>query len=986
MSNSVVVNIQANTSGLQAALSSATSQLATFASSATSSASSTSRLGAAASTAATQINTFNITVNNSSTVVSSFSGATAGATGSVSGFLGSFAALGALQKFTNLLNESKDAVIKAEKSFKGLEATAASVGIKIGDAMQVVKEITKDGLMDNTAASKSLQNLLAYGFSLKEAETLLRRLKDSSAFNAQGTMSVSEAVERATEGIKNENSALIDNAGVTKNASVMFEEYAGKHGLVSTALSNSEKRAALLGGVIDATNGQVGNAAKLAETLGGQVAAADAKMITMKETIGQAFTPAFQALNTVMGVAGDGIVSIIKTIQNLGAASAWAVTQLAIFGSWFKDFDTTRVRKELNEANKTMQEFLNNQYKASGAQFNADPNATMGKPKADADDTAKEKFEKAKQAYELMKAEAKKERETKEKQYELDLATFKNKLDNKLISLEAYKKEALRINGKIEAAGETYFTKIANGLTKWASVGFKPKESEIKVAQIDNEKDRELARIKSEKDRLAISGTKISGGGGASSGDSIAKAQYEQEKTLRDLALEKAKAYHNQILSLNEYQFHKFKINADTYYSTLNKYLTDEFNQQQTNTKADILSLEAQKKKTSSASEKIKIDTEISKLNAKLIIDETQFKQKYDENTRALKSYNEELSKQKALKDIDSTRANKDTDLSIRKIQSNINRSMGEKVDPNEDKIIENARFQATKEAIQARRQYILENEKENTQELLNLDKELEEAQRQHILSIAQLNADAFLQSKQNYLDFMSTSKSAVAGFFVEMNKHPKNFKDAVFNAFDTIHQKIMSMIAENWAKKLFDSDSVKNPLNSFMNMMGFGGMQKQPDLKDDSVKANNPEVAKMTTELTGNITEKLSTMFDGVSSMFSNFFSGLGNVLNSVFSSLSSAGGGGGSGGGLFSMIGSFFSGVPALATGTNYVPQDNMLAFLHKGEAVVPAAYNNDKMGRGGNSTIINFTTQQAQSRYSQNQQAALMTDALNRSVYNR
>lgn len=39
--------------------------------------------------------------------------------------------------------------------------------------------------------------------------------------------------------------------------------------------------------------------------------------------------------------------------------------------------------------------------------------------------------------------------------------------------------------------------------------------------------------------------------------------------------------------------------------------------------------------------------------------------------------------------------------------------------------------------------------------------------------------------------------------------------------------------------------------------------------------------------------------------------------------------------------MSGSLASGVPQLAMGTNYVPQD-MFAFLHKGESVVPAQYN--------------------------------------------
>jgi hypothetical protein len=39
----------------------------------------------------------------------------------------------------------------------------------------------------------------------------------------------------------------------------------------------------------------------------------------------------------------------------------------------------------------------------------------------------------------------------------------------------------------------------------------------------------------------------------------------------------------------------------------------------------------------------------------------------------------------------------------------------------------------------------------------------------------------------------------------------------------------------------------------------------------------------------------------------------------------------------------------VPAFAVGTNYIPQD-MLARVHKGEAIVPAAFNPAAGGVGG------------------------------------
>lgn len=76
----------------------------------------------------------------------------------------------------------------------------------------------------------------------------------------------------------------------------------------------------------------------------------------------------------------------------------------------------------------------------------------------------------------------------------------------------------------------------------------------------------------------------------------------------------------------------------------------------------------------------------------------------------------------------------------------------------------------------------------------------------------------------------------------------------------------------------------------------------------------------------------------------------GLGGSIAGLFSSLSSSGSTGGDGGGIGSSISSFFDALPSFDVGTNYVPHD-MIAQIHKGEAIVPEAYNDG----GGSSTPI-------------------------------
>lgn len=228
------------------------------------------------------------------------------------------------------LYQVKEAAKQAESAAMGLAVTARYTGTGIEAANLAAKSLASDGLMTISETSKGLQNLLSRGFGLDEAVKLMNGFKDSAAYGRQASLNFGEAVVTATEGLKNENSILVDNAGVTKNVSVMWKEYAAAHGLTVEQLTQAQKRHAELNGILKETEGQLGNAARMAEGFAGEEAKSAQKATELKETLGFAVQPALKAVLGIMTPVVGGLRDMVYWVETLGARAGGVYDKLKI--------------------------------------------------------------------------------------------------------------------------------------------------------------------------------------------------------------------------------------------------------------------------------------------------------------------------------------------------------------------------------------------------------------------------------------------------------------------------------------------------------------------------------------------------------------------------------------------------------------------------------------------------------------------------------
>ncbi len=245
-----------------------------------------------------------------------------------------------------IISTFKQAVDEAanfEKSLIGLNSVASNLGQDTSRLNSVILDLTKDGLIPASEAAAALKNLMASGLSLDQSITLFNALKDSAAFNRQGFLSMGEAVVGATQGIKNGNSIMVDNAGITKNLSVLQKEYAASIGTSVGKLSEAQKIQAAYYGILKEAAIFQGDAAKLTKTYSGSVDALDASYKKLLIRIGQfvtqngvvqrniqALAETFDRLATPTDDSRSGrIASLTKQIQMLEKSGSSAYGEIA---------------------------------------------------------------------------------------------------------------------------------------------------------------------------------------------------------------------------------------------------------------------------------------------------------------------------------------------------------------------------------------------------------------------------------------------------------------------------------------------------------------------------------------------------------------------------------------------------------------------------------------------------------------------------------
>lgn len=218
--------------------------------------------------------------------------------------------------------ECLNVATETSNAWIGLNSILTGQGKSFDKAKQFINDYISDGLVPLNNAVTAYKNLAARGYNSDQIQKTMIALKNSATFGRQSTYSLGEAVQTASEGLKNENSILVDNAGVTKNVAKMWEDYAKSIGKTTNNLTQQEKIQAEVNGILEETKFQSNDAAIYANTYSGKVAQLSQAFTTMKTAIGNAIQPIAKLFIPIITGAVNVVTRLFTALSGL----------LALFG------------------------------------------------------------------------------------------------------------------------------------------------------------------------------------------------------------------------------------------------------------------------------------------------------------------------------------------------------------------------------------------------------------------------------------------------------------------------------------------------------------------------------------------------------------------------------------------------------------------------------------------------------------------------------
>lgn len=209
---------------------------------------------------------------------------------------------------------------ETQSAWMGLSSILNGQKKSFGEANRFIQEYISDGLVPLNNAVTAYKNLAARGYNTEQIGKTMTALKDAAAFGRQASYSYGDAISTATEGLKNENSILVDNAGVTKNVAKMWDDYAKSIGTTSNALTQQQKIEAEVNGILRETKWQTGDAAKYATTFAGRVAKLSATFTSLKTEIGNVIIPILNLFIPAIQTALDALLKFLGLLKTAMAS------------------------------------------------------------------------------------------------------------------------------------------------------------------------------------------------------------------------------------------------------------------------------------------------------------------------------------------------------------------------------------------------------------------------------------------------------------------------------------------------------------------------------------------------------------------------------------------------------------------------------------------------------------------------------------------